>query len=264
MSDTTLALCRVTLPFPGMYGSARHGRTNSLGWDETPDAGDASARHAPRTRQQRRLAKLAQRAANAPVDPADPEQVRQLQRGSGPTAVMRDERVDPDDIRPNAQSKPRVITHWRTACALRRMYKQRGSSITREHVLAGDELRKIYDVGRLGFSAGFDMVGGVNDVAYGPRQGPSKNAQRQEQAARDFSRAMRMFRVERDRRMIYEIVLDNNSIAKWIERENGRTGEILSASLEMGALIAILRNLVEHFGVEIDRGVKSGRVLEPV
>lgn len=185
------------------------------------------------------------------VEPNGPPEVRQLAR-SGPTAVLRARWTDPDDIRPNAARQAREIVGFRVFDPLRRTRKRHGdaSSITMEHVLAADELRRAVDIATYGCTGHRDETS-VLSVAYGPRSGPSAVAHEQTEAWRKVQRAMAMYKPD-ERYLLTFIVLFNRPVAQWcIARREG--GFIADPDAEMQKLVGCLDKLVEHYKSEVEK-----------
>lgn len=187
-------------------------------------------------------------------------EVRQHRKGGGPTALQRASWRDPDDVSPTASRHARQVSGWMTYCPLRKMmHAGRGSQITEQHIHAADKLRQAADVAAIGFSAPRDGMP-VNALVYGPKAGPSKAAEAQVAAYRDFKRATRLF-TERQMAILSAVILGNWSIQHWCTEQTKRTGRNIAPGIEMGLLIGILESLAAYYRTDIDRDVSMGRVL---
>ena len=184
------------------------------------------------------------------VDPLGPPLVRQQASQGGPTAVMRAEWRDPEDVRPNAQHRPREIVGYRTYCPLRRMARVQGSQITREHITAADLLRNAVDMAVIGSRGGLDP-GGLGAV-YGPLSGPSVAALRQSAAMREAQRAISRL-APSQRALLTAIVLLNRTLQSWCADPPGR-----NAQVEMGRLLGVLDVLADHYASDVDRQLSLG------
>jgi hypothetical protein len=189
-------------------------------------------------------------------DPEGPADVRQTAR-AGPTAVMRAEWRDPDDMRPNAQHKPREITGYRTYCPLRRMAAIKGSQVTDQHIYAADILRGQIDLAVIG-RGGREMI--ALQRGFGPVSGPSANAVLQVWAAMQARRALTRL-APAARIMLTEVVLFNRSIHAWCAALAAQRGWMPDKKIEMGKLIAILDILADHYAAEIDEALARGTLL---
>jgi hypothetical protein len=187
----------------------------------------------------------------ASLDPDRPPDVRLAAR-SGPSAIVRSEWVDPDDIRPNASRTARTIVGYRSYCPLRRCRDTHGdaAAYSLQHIVAADELRRLADVVLIGFGGRRDMIT-IQAITYGPRNGPTRAAIRQAQAWPAYRRAMAPFAAGQ-RELIAHVLLMNWSIQRWVAGLKDR-GEQADPKQETGRLVAILDILAEHFGVEIER-----------
>jgi hypothetical protein len=185
------------------------------------------------------------------LDPNRPPDVRLAAR-SGPSAIVRGEWRDPDDIRPNASRTARTIVGYRTYCPLRRCRDAKGdaAAYSLQHVLAADELRRLADAVLIGFGGRRDMIA-IQAITYGPRTGPSTTAIRQARAWPAYRRAMAPFAAGQ-RELIAFVLLMNWSIQRWVARLKDR-GDRGDPAQETGRLVAILDILAEHFSVEIER-----------
>ena len=186
------------------------------------------------------------------IDLTGPPAVRQRHREGGPTAVMRSEWRDPDDIKPDARHKPREIDGYRTYCPLRRMARQTGSQITLRHIAAADALRLAVDLAVIGAQGDREQF---IRALYGPVSGPGKAAMRQTAAIREAERALRQI-LPGYRALLTEIVLFNRSLAAWCAMVNPAR----NPQIEMGRLLGILDQLAAHYASEIDRALARGNV----
>ncbi len=92
-------------------------------------------------------------------------------------SVMKAEWVDIDDIRPTAARTARRVNGYRSFDPLRKAMTLAGSSITIEHVLAADRLRKAADAVVIGYSGGRELVP-IQALRFGPKSGPGRPALR--------------------------------------------------------------------------------------
>jgi hypothetical protein len=186
-------------------------------------------------------------------DADGPARVRQV-AAPGPTAVMRSEWRDPDDVKPNASHRPREITGYRTFCPLRRMMTFRGSEIDQRMILAADMLRGQVDIAVIG--KGARSMEGVRQ-GYGPVSGPPGSALAQVKALTQARRALARL-APATRLLVAEVVLFNRAIQAWCHL----TDPARNAQVEMGKLLAALEVLVDHYAAEIDEALSRGRMLE--
>jgi hypothetical protein len=185
------------------------------------------------------------------VDPLGPPLVRQQASQGGPTAVMRSQWRDPDDLRPNAQHRPREIDGYRTYCPLRRMSRSPGSQITPRHIAAADLLRSAVDMAVIGSQGGYGLLG--LGGLYGPLAGPSVGALRQSAAQREACRALTRL-APSQRALLTAIVLFNHSLQAWCAETTGRNPQV-----EMGRLLGVLDVLADHYAGELDQQRASGQ-----
>jgi hypothetical protein len=177
----------------------------------------------------------------------------------GAARVMKDTRVDPDDVRPNAARAPRQVTGYRNFCILRRMIlSSPGGPITTEHVHAGDKLRELVDVAQIGRSAG--MVALNVHLPSGPSMGPGVSALTQAQASRQVSRALTQFKLP-EQMLLVAVVLQNQSLASFC-RAHPPPGMLQLDPRGMKiVLVDVLTRLAEHFSTEIDHELARGQRL---
>jgi hypothetical protein len=191
---------------------------------------------------------------------ADPPPVR-IRQKDGATAVLRDEWRDPTDTAPNAARSARTVTGYRSFDPLRKMARNgAGTSITAEHIAAADMLRKAAEVGGMGYAPAFTEAMPVQAITYGPRGSPPRRCLAQTRAIRSFARAMELFPVPWQRRMIVAILLQNHTIARWTQGEIER-GQRCNTHHEMGKLLCLLDLLAEHFKTDIEEAERRGHLL---
>jgi hypothetical protein len=178
-------------------------------------------------------------------DPAGPARVRQITQG--PKQVMRAAWRDPEDFRLQAR-RAREINGWRTVCQLRRLQSLSGNSrITERHIAVGDHLRLLADLAAYGMSS-TDGILPVTAVSYGPRAGPSANAEISAQASVDLLRGMRRV-TDAQRWLVIHVVLLHGTLSSWCAEMR------FNAQNELGYLIAALDLLDDHFHSEVDEAL---------
>jgi hypothetical protein len=160
---------------------------------------------------------------------------------------------DPDDVRPNAQHRPREISGYRTYCPLRRMARAHGSQVTERHIAAADLLRAAVDLAVIGASGVLDLAG--LGAVFGPVNGPTRAALRQAAAMAEAQRALTRL-APSQRELLTAVVLFNCSLQTWCARPPGH-----NAQVEMGRLLGVLDVLADHYAGEIDRQLAAGHGL---
>jgi hypothetical protein len=181
----------------------------------------------------------------------------------GPTAVMRAEWRDPDDVTPNAARNAKEIRGFRVFDPLRWSRRRHGdaSSITELHIHAADRLRLAADMARLGGLPGpLPGVGAPlpHPGRYSPSTGFPAAATKMFRADREYRRAMSIL-LPSEQSIIVAVVLENVSIAAWT-RYRRHVGEQTSPQTETHRLVGALDKLVAHYDTEIKEDVAHGRV----
>jgi hypothetical protein len=188
----------------------------------------------------------------------DPQPVRMVHRGA--TGVMKSSWRDPSDTSPTAARTATEVSGWRSWDPLRKMLQQPSSSITPEHVHAADRFREEADLARLGFAPQNRYDVPINELAHGPKAGPSPAAIRQAKASISFSRACSRLTVDLQR-MAKTIILGNCTVSAGCREESERLGRRVDPQRELGRLLCCLDLLAEYYGTEIERDLASGNVL---
>jgi hypothetical protein len=173
-----------------------------------------------------------------------------IQRTSG--KVMTGTWVDPTDTAPSAARTPRLVKGFRRPCLLRFCRARHGdrSAFSAEHVAAADELRRIYDLARLGAS-GRKNPWVYCDVAAQPKLGPTVSEMAAYEAWREMGRVRKRI-TDADWFLLGWFVLESLSVNRWVEKEH-RAGRKAYQKTVMQTLVRGLDTLVEHFGEVIRR-----------
>jgi hypothetical protein len=191
-----------------------------------------------------------------------PAAIRLLMR-YGPTAVMRAEWRDPEDVRPNATRSAREIRAFRTFDPLRWSRRRHGdaSSITELHIHAADRLRRASDMARIGGLPGPPWAGDAPHTRsdrFRPSSGLPVSAMAMSRADREYRRAMSIL-LPYEREVVIVIVLGNAPVTAWT-RWRRSIGKSTSTQSETYVLVGALDKLVAHFDTEIHEDMALGRV----
>jgi hypothetical protein len=171
--------------------------------------------------------------------------------------AMRYEHRDNDDLSPNRRTVRMVAGH-RAYCPLRwclRRHKER-STITVEHILAADELRRLADATAIGLSNGSRFKLEFFQHLASPSSGPSCAERKSVRAWRPFQRAMAIF-TDGERDLVTHIVLLNTALHAFAKILRERGTPVAEGALTQ-PLVACLDKLVEHFRSEVDRAIQRG------
>jgi hypothetical protein len=119
-----------------------------------------------------------------------------------------------------------------------------------EHILAADELRRIYDLARLG------MMGRRHpwiyfDTTIAPKLGPTHSELANYRAWKALGRVRRRLTAA-NWTLLGWFVLENLSVGKWVEKEE-KAGRRCCPKATMQMIVLIMDVLVEHFGDAIRR-----------
>jgi hypothetical protein len=165
--------------------------------------------------------------------------------------VMRTEWADPSDLSPNRRNA-HVVKGWRQPCMLRwcRTRHKSQSPFTAEHVVAADELRRIWDLVAVGM-AGKKEPWVYTDIVAQPKLGPTWSEMKRYNAWRELGRVRKRFS-DHDWELLGWVVLGNLSMGKWVEKEHA-AGKRCTAPVVKTTLVGMLDVLVEHFGDTVRR-----------
>jgi hypothetical protein len=184
------------------------------------------------------------RSTLSPLPSLLAEMPTEAQRSSG--KVMTGSWRDPTDTAPSA-SRTTKEKGWRQPCMLRwcRARHKDRSPFTAEHVVAADELRRVWDLVNVG------MNGKPNPWLYYealhlPKAGPTRPEMQRYRAWKELGRVRKQFS-DRDWDPLGWFALANLSIGKWIEKERA-AGRQCYQQAAIAKLVEMLDTLVEHFG----------------
>jgi hypothetical protein len=175
---------------------------------------------------------------------------------------MRHDYPDPEDVMPNASRTARTINGWRHFDPLRWCRSRHGdrSSITEDHIVAADILRRHADAIAIGLSGGMNRFNlEFYDRYFRPKLGPTQAEVRQARSWRPFQRAMALYDAD-ERKLVTAVVLLNMPVMRWCDAVFRETSERLNPHRQQQRLVACLDRLVEHFRGEIDDDLNRGRV----
>jgi hypothetical protein len=175
-----------------------------------------------------------------------PPEIQRL-AGKVMTGVWR----DPADIN-IASRNAKEIRGWRQPCMLRwcRTRHKDRSPFTAEHVVAADELRRVYDLARLG-ATGKKNPWIYTDIYVQPKLGPTQSEMAGYRAWREMGRVRKRFTTA-DWYLLGWFVLENLSVGKWVEKEVA-AGRRCDPKAVMQRIVGMMDVLVEHFGDVIRR-----------
>jgi hypothetical protein len=154
--------------------------------------------------------------------------------------------TDPEDLASNRRTA-REIRGYRRACMVRWCRNRHGASspFTSEHVIAADELRRIYDLARLGATSRKSSWIYI-DRPTAPKLGPTPAELAGYWAWKEMRRVRSRFSIG-EWHLLGWFVLENLSVGRWIAREKA-AGRGCGQVVVMRQLVAMLDVLVEHFG----------------
>jgi hypothetical protein len=166
--------------------------------------------------------------------------------------VVRGTWRDPTDTAPSASRTAKEIKGWRQPCMLRwcRARFREHSKFTAEHVAAADELRRNYDLVRIGAS-GRKSVWIYIDRARGPKLGPSAAELANFRAWQEMKRVRHRF-TDSEWALLGWFILESRSIGRWVQKEIA-AGRRCDPDRTSAQLVRLLDTLAEHFNDVIRR-----------